>query len=510
MLLAMTRRTMTDFDCDVLVAGLGPSGDVLAGLLRKQGVSVIGIDKELDIFPLPRAAVFDQEIMRIFQMLDVAEHLETVCRVPPTYRFVTAKREILLEFPVAQGRGKWGWSESYALHQPAVERALRDRVAALGVDTRLGWALKAVQQDEGAVRVEVESRDGERKTLQARYLVGCDGASSLTRESAGIELFDYNFDEPWLVFDAILEEGQDLPQYAMQVCDPQRPTTFLRMSGPRYRWEFMLKPGEDPVAFASEENLAALIAPWGIKGRIQIERRAIYRFHGLVAKQWRKGRVLLAGDAAHQMPPFAGQGMCSGVRDAANLAWKLAWVLRNGADPALLDSYQQEREPHVRTIIETAVAMGRVVCALDPVAAAKRDEQMLARKASGVQDVSTDYPPLLEGCLLEDCADAGALFIQPSDDKTRLDDLLGAGAWLIGRELPAELHAGIVAVDLDGHVAGRFTDALAAWLDARGGAAVLVRPDRHIFGVGDAEDLLTAWHERAYSRQAALGLLAVQ
>ena len=281
----------------------------------------------------------------------------------------------------------------------------------------------------------------------------------------------------------------------MQICDPARPTTFLRMSGQRYRWEFMLKPGEDASEFASEENVARLIEPWGVGADIRIERRAVYRFHGLVAEQWRADRVLLAGDAAHQMPPFAGQGMCSGIRDAANLAWKLGWVLRGQASPALLNSYQQERDPHVRAIIETAIAMGRVVCTLDPVAAAKRDEEMLARKASGAQDVSTDYPPLRRGCLMDGCADAGSLFIQPHEEGVRMDDVLGAGAWLIGRALPGGLPPGVTRVDLGEQRAGPFSPALDRWLETRGQTAVLVRPDRHIFGVGDPTRLLAAWRE---------------
>lgn len=479
------------FDCDVLVVGLGPVGDVLAGLLKTQGLSVIAIDREADIFPLPRAAAFDQEIMRIFQMIGAAEAIAPLCRVPATYQFQTAGGEVLLDFPVPDGPGKWGWAATYLLHQPGVERALRGRLGAIGVDVRTGTAFTTLAQDEDGVTVTVIGADGA-YDIRARYVVGCDGAWSPVREAFGTPLFDYGFDEPWLVIDAIVKDGDDLPQIAMQICDPARPTTFLRMSGDRYRWEFMLKPGEDPTEIASDASIAALLAPWDVVHRIEIERRATYRFHALVAERWRDGRILIAGDAAHQMPPFAGQGMCSGIRDAANLAWKLAAVMRGDADEALLDTFQAEREPHVRAIIETAIEMGRTVCVLDPDAAAARDAAMLARKASGAQDVTTDYPPLAGGCLT-DTPGAGMLFVQPLADAQRLDDVLGAGAWLIGRDLPPV--RSVRAVALDDPALAAFAPEIDAWREAYGAAAVLVRPDRHVFGTGDAATLVRQWHD---------------
>lgn len=487
---------MRAHNCDVLVVGLGPVGDVLAALLRTQGLAVIAIDREADIFPLPRAATFDQEIMRIFQMIGAAEAIAPLCRVPATYQFQTGTGEILLEFPVEQGAGKWGWSATYLLHQPGVEAALRDRLAALGVDTRPRTAFRTLTQDDDGVTVAVDGPDGN-YDIRARYVVGCDGASSPVRESLRTPLFDYRFDEPWLVIDAVVSDGDDLPQIAMQICDPARPTTFLRMSGDRYRWEFMMKPGEDSTTFASDESLAALLAPWNVMHRIAIERRAIYRFHALIAHDWRDRRVLIAGDAAHQMPPFAGQGMCSGIRDAANLAWKVAAVIRGEARDALLDTYQVEREPHVRAIIETAIEMGRTVCVLDPVVAAARDAAMLARKAGGAQDVTTDYPPLAGGCLT-DTPQAGTLFVQPIAGGERLDDLLGAGAWLIGRNLPGG--NGVRAVSLDDPAFASFASELGAWLDGHGAEAVLVRPDRHVFGTGAAPKLLRQWRAASTAR----------
>jgi 3-(3-hydroxy-phenyl)propionate hydroxylase len=484
-------RRMSSNACDVLVVGLGPCGDVLTGLLKTQGLSVIAIDREADIYPLPRAAVFDEEVMRIFQMIGASEEIAPLCRVPEGYQFLSAKGETLLAFPMRPGFGPYGWEATYALHQPGVERALRSRLNALGADVRLSTGLISFAQDNDGVTAEVEGPQG-RYSINCKYIVGCDGAWSPVRETFGTTMFDYGFEEPWLVIDSIIEDGDDLPQIPCQICDPDQPTTFLRMSGPRYRWEFMLKPGDDDETFASDENVARLLAPWNVMHRIQIERRAIYRFHGLLANDWRKGRALIAGDAAHQMPPFAGQGMCSGIRDAGNLAWKLAAVVRGEASDALLDSYQLEREPHVRGIIETSVEMGKTVCVLDPNIAAARDAAMLADWNAGKRPPMIPYPPLAEGCLMGGVA-SGELFIQPVIDGERMDYRLGDGPWLITK---TNANSDVKQFVIGSEALGGFSTPLATWLDDHGADAVLVRPDRHVFGVGKATELVQAWREK--------------
>jgi 3-(3-hydroxy-phenyl)propionate hydroxylase len=482
---------MSNNQCDILVVGLGPVGDVLTGLLKTQGLSVIAIDREADIYPLPRAAVFDEEVMRIFQMIGVSEAIAPLCRVPEGYQFLTAKGETLLAFPMRPGMGPYGWEATYALHQPGVERALRTRLTELGADVRVSTTLTSFTQDDQGVVAQVEGPQGP-YVIHAKYIVGCDGARSPVRESLRTTTFDYDFEESWLVIDSIIEDGDDLPQIPCQICDPTQPTTFLRMSGPRYRWEFMLKPGDDEATFASDENLERLLAPWNVMHRIQIERRAIYRFRGLLANEWRKGRALIAGDAAHQMPPFAGQGMCSGVRDACNLAWKLAAVVRGEASDALLDTYQLEREPHVRGIIETAVEMGKTVCVLDPNAAAARDAAMIADWNAGKRPPMIPYPPLAEGCLIGGAV-SGELFIQPMIDGERMDYRLGEGPWLITKTtVDSDLKQFVIESD----ALGSFSTPLAAWLDEHAADAVLVRPDRHIFGVGKAADLVEAWRAK--------------
>ncbi len=493
---------MTDsFDCDLLVVGMGPVGDALAALASVQGLSVIAIDKAPELFPLPRAAVFDHEIMRIFQMIGVADRIAPLCRVPDRYQFRTAGGDVLLDFIVAEV-GPYGWAETYALHQPAVERVLRDRLGELGVDVRLGLSFESLVQDAAGVSVTLLGDDS-RQTVRARYVVGCDGSWSPVREALGIRLDDYQFDEPWLVLDTIIENPGDLPIVCHQICDPRRPITHMAMSGKRFRWEFMLKPGETAEEMLKDSKIRELLKPWNCANRIEIERKAVYRFHGLVAEHWRHGRVLIAGDAAHQMPPFAGQGMCSGIRDAANIAWKLAAIVHGCASEHILDSYQEEREPHVRAIINTAIAMGKVVCMLDEQAAAARDREMLARKTAGAQDVSVSYPDL-SGGIFSQTAGAGALFPQPvSAGGERLDTILGDDPVLIGRGLTGSNYDGMRLLDLDSSVLAPFAEAISDWLKDRGANSVLVRPDRHVFGTGDPRQLTGLWHDAITAKVAA-------
>lgn len=477
-----------DFDCDVLVIGLGPVGALLATLLSDAGVSTICVDKDVEVYPLPRAAHFDHEIMRLFQQAGVADAVLDSSRPAPAYEFRSADGQPLVRMnlpPVSPS----GWATGYMFHQPAVEHALRARLAASPLaDVRLGSAFVAMTPDADGVTAELT--DG---TVRARYIVGCDGASSAVRAGAGIGLDDYAFDEPWLVIDVNVGEGASLPDINLQICDPARPTTCVLMGPGRHRWEFMLLPGETAEQVLDDAFIAPLLEPWNC-GDVTIERKAVYRFHGLVAKSWRAGRVLLAGDSAHQMPPFAGQGMCSGMRDAANLAWKLPLVLRGEADEALLDTYQPEREPHVRTYIQLAIGMGRVVCTLDPAAAAARDAGMLAARAAGRNALPPSAPPALaEGCLLPGTPGAGTLFPQPWVNGARLDDVLGEGGWLIGRDPPQDLAAGLVAIALSEARLAPFRSAVEAWLAEHGASAVLVRPDRYVFGTGRADDLARAW-----------------
>lgn len=467
------------YDCDVLVAGLGPVGAALCALLAREGVSAIAVEKDGEVYPLPRAAHFDHEIMRLFQKLGIADEMEAASQVASVYEFRNAAGQVLMRYDLTAQGSPSGWAPSYMFHQPSLEVALRRTAAASPlIDLRLSRSLRSFSQDADGVTAIVDGPDGP-ETIRARWLIGCDGAKSPVREALGIGMSDYGFDEPWLVIDAVVSDPSRLPSVNLQICDPARPTTCVLMSKGRHRWEFMLLPGETPEDVLDDQLIRTLLEPWNCEDCVEIERKAVYRFHGRVAERWRDGRVLLAGDAAHQTPPFAGQGMCSGLRDVDNLAWKLAAVIRRGADPGLLDSYQTEREPPVRGVIELAIAMGRVVCIADPAAAAMRDAGMLAQRAAG-----HDAPPppsmnLGPGVTLDGAG--GEYFPQPWSLGVRMDEVLGEGPWLIRRGDLSATRLAPFAIDLD------------RWLTARGAEAVLVRPDRYVFGAGEPDRLLEAW-----------------
>lgn len=479
-----------DLDADVLIVGYGPVGSSLAGLLALRGLSVVVVDRDLDIFALPRAAHIDHEILRVFQELGLLDDIAHVVRPNPGMDFLTADRQVLLSMrgPTQRdGRAPTpsGHPASNMMFQPEVDRAMRRRAEQLGAAVRLGVEVVGIEQR--ATSVTALAADGSR--IQARWLVACDGARSTVRKLVGATMHDLEFEEPWLVLDLVLDDDTPAPtEVALQVCDPARPHTLVPMPAPRFRLEFMLLPGEDPAQIQTDEVVRDLLAAWVDPDRARIERAAVYTFHGLVAEQWRFDRVLLAGDAAHQMPPFLGQGMCSGVRDAANLAWKLAAVVGQGVDDALLDTYQSEREPHVRGIIELAVGFGRMICTTDPTVAAERDAAMLANRSGG-STAPNDAPPtapLTPGPLIGE--GGGGQSIQVELDGRRSDDVIGPRFAVVARHdhhLAADAAVdwsarGAVLLSAERH------PELSALLDHARGEVAVIRPDRMVLAVGES------------------------
>jgi 3-(3-hydroxy-phenyl)propionate hydroxylase len=471
------------FDCDVLIVGGGPTGVTLASLLARRGVGVIVTEKEPDIFPLPRAAHIDHEGMRILQEAGAAEAVMATSRRADAYEFRNARGKVLMAFSGAAGIGPGGWPIANMIHQPSVEAALR---RALGerapAALRSEWEMHGFTEAADGITATFRTPQGER-TLRARFLVGADGARSPVRKACGIAFEDLGFEEPWLVVDVLVDDPARLPTANLQICDPARPTTCVLMGEGRHRWEFMILPGETPEAISTPASVERLLAPWNVAGAVRIERTAVYTFRARIAEQWRKGRVLLAGDAAHQTPPFAGQGLCSGLRDAANLAWKLAAVTQGEASDALLGTYQPERAPNLRATIDMAVMMGRMVCTTSRMGAALRDAKLaLARMLGKLPDGLPSYPPLTTGAIMIGSPAAGYYFPQLiASDGARLDDLLGPGPWSISR---SDLGKGQLAP---------FSGRLREWLDGHGAEAVLVRPDRYVYGSGRYDAVMTSW-----------------
>ena len=484
-------------ECDVLIVGGGPTGITLGLFLAAAGVSTVIAEKERDIYPLPRGAHIDHEIVRILQNVGVAEAVMATSRTGGRYEFLTADRQVLLSFDWTEP-GASGWPYSNMIHQPSLEAALRAKLADTPLAAlRTEWSFLSMDVAPDRVTARFDTPEGP-ELVRARYIVGADGARSPVREAAGIAVDDLGFDEPWLVVDTIVHDPSRLPDRNLQICDPARPTTCVLMGNGRHRWEFMIRPGEQTDEVLEDGFIAALLKPWDVEGAVTLERKAVYRFHARIAKTWRSGPVLLAGDAAHQMPPFAGQGMCSGLRDAANLWWKLAEVIHADADDSLLDAYQAEREPNVRGIVDMAMLMGRTVCVTDPEAAAARDAAMLADRAAGRSpDAENGYPPISAGRILEGSAGAGSYFPQPWErgaSTVRLDDVVGPGAVLFSRAGPVpEIRDGVTVIDLADPAVAFARDAIAAWLEGHDAAAVLVRPDHYVFGTGEPAQLVAAW-----------------
>lgn len=472
---------MNPIECDVLIAGGGPTGVTLAILLAQQGLSVLVAEKEAEIYPLPRAAHLDHEAMRILQAAGVADAVAATSRLADRYDFLTAKGEVLLRFDGTGRTGPGGWPGANMIHQPSVEAALRARLAELpGARLESCWELGGFSEDSEGITARIATPDGERQ-VRARYLVGADGARSPVRKASGIAFEDLNFEEPWLVVDVLVDDPSRLPKANLQICDPARPTTCVLMGEGRHRWEFMILPGETPEQVSNNASVEKLLEPWNVKGAVRLERTAVYTFRARIAEQWRKGRVLLAGDAAHQTPPFAGQGMCSGLRDAMNLSWKLGAVL-HGAPDSLLDTYKQERGPNLRATIDMAVMMGRTVCITSKWGAFVRNMKFkLARALGKLPDGPVQYPPVSGGAILAGTRGAGSYFPQPVIEGRRLDEVLGAGPWLLDRKR-------LAAADL-----APFRQSLTAWFDSNEAEAVLVRPDHHVFGTGSKEALEVGW-----------------
>lgn len=472
-------------DCDVLIIGGGPTGVTLAALLAKRGVSVIVAEKDAGIFPLPRAAHIDHEGMRILQDAGAARAIMATSRCANRYEFRNAKGKVLLCFDGAEGIGPGGWPVANMIHQPSVEAALRASLTERAPEAlRGGWEMVAFRQDTRGVTARFATPQGER-SVRARWLVGADGARSPVRKASAITFEDLGFEEPWLVVDVLVDDPARLPTANLQICDPARPTTCVLMGEGRHRWEFMILPGETPEAISAPASVERLLAPWNVASAVRIERTAVYTFRARIAEQWRKGRVLLAGDAAHQTPPFAGQGLCSGLRDAANLAWKLAASVKGEADATLLDTYQPERAPNLRATIDMAIMMGRMVCTTSRVGAALRDAKLgLARMLGKLPDGPPAYPPLATGVIMAGSPAAGSYFPQAvASNGARFDDVLGPDMWLISRST------------LEESTFTHFAEDMRHWLDRHQAEAVLVRPDRYVFGTGAPSDLIKQWSD---------------
>ena len=344
--------------CDVTILGGGPVGCLLSILLSDQGVSNVVIDRDLQPYQLPRAIVMDDEIQRVFLTHGMGKWLESNTSLLERADFVSADGAEIMGLDVPP-IGPLGVPPVVAHYQPDLDTMLREQVAERGGHTR--WGRTVISMVESGDRVVTTLDSGE--TIESRWFVGCDGASSWTRKTVGLALEDLSFDQEWIVVDVELFENTDvaLPLGVRQYCDPARPSTFVKGTRNYRRWEFQVQPDDNGAALTTDAGLWSLLGPWLTPDDARLVRFAVYRFHAVVAPLMQKGNVFLAGDSGHQMPPFLGQGLNSGMRDAVNLAWKMAFVKRGTANPLLLDTYSAERVPHVRSVVAHAADVGRLI-----------------------------------------------------------------------------------------------------------------------------------------------------
>jgi 2-polyprenyl-6-methoxyphenol hydroxylase-like FAD-dependent oxidoreductase len=501
-----------DSEVDVAIVGHGPVGQALGSMLGRAGHRVTTFERFSEIYRMPRAVHIDHEIMRLLQARGLADRIAGEMVPLREYRWFGADGEELMTL-TPQRPATSGWEPDYLFFQPELERALDGACATAGVTVHRGWVAEGLADDGESVTLTVRRHDelapgkleptDETRTVRAQWVVGADGANSFVREAKGIPRRDLGFQERWLVVDAEPHDMSSLAHLpiACQWCDPARPTTHVQ-SGPRHhRWEFMLLPGERPEDFDDPARVWSLLEPWYGPSHGPLTRTAVYEFRSMLAERMRDGRALLVGDAAHLTPPFLGQGLCAGLRDAANVGWKLDLALRGVAPDDLMDTVEIERQPQTEWVINFAIELGGVLCELDPDAAAKRDATVRGAGApppvelvplnGGVVRAGSDQPPdplagrlsvqghvVMDGeeGLFDDVVGSGwALIAAAGDPTASLDSEQLATLHVLNAKIASlspRAPAGVEDVD------GRLTE----WLLEAGAHAVLVRPDFYVFG----------------------------
>ncbi len=497
-------------DADVVVIGYGPVGATAANLLGARGLEVVVLERDPSPYARARAISTDEEVLRIWQGAGLAERLKRDMLGERPIDYVDAKGRSFLSLDLAS-RGN-GQPPQMFIYQPELEAVLREGVGRFpNVTVLLEHEMQTVSHDGDGVDVTARDlRTGAPSRVRAAFAIACDGGSSPTRTQLGIGFEGETFEDPWLVIDTkVKREWPEVDRLRFH-CDPERPSVDCPTPLGHHRWEFPVLPGEDRDTLASEESVWALIGRYGVgPENVEILRSVVYVHHVRFASRWRQGRVFLAGDAAHVMPPWIGQGMAAGVRDVGNLAWKLAAVVDGRAGESLLDTYETERQPHVRAVTNKALMFGRIITERRRILAGLRNVVLGAMKRIPGADAYLRRGSWFPAARFEDgfkaalgnAKAAGILMPQPicrteAGAEVLLDDLLGEGWGLItlaGEPSPAseavaawaELGARRLELLRAGTPGpGQVVDAeglLVDWMAKRGATALVVRPDRFVF-----------------------------
>ena len=499
---------------DCVVVGGGPVGLLTAVFLGQAGMQVSVLERWPERYSLPRACTIDHEALRILQavglMADHAGLFEPAQGEGGGYEFRNGEGDLLQAINWHRA-AESGWANTHGFHQPDLEAALENlAIATPGVTVHRGWTYQSMTEDEEGISIRVSPTDEPAWVVEirSRWLIGADGANSAVRMQLGIEVEDSGFEADWLVVDYQPLVEENWSAFVTQYCDPAQPATRVKSGPQRRRFEFMRRADMGLEELGRESTAWRLMAPWGVSPETaRLERHAVYTFRGRWAERWRKGNAFIAGDAAHVTPPFLGQGLCAGLRDARALTWRLGMVHRGLAAPAVLDTYGPERVGHVRELIDEAVALGRVICELDPGRAAVRDAEMKLRlldPAAATRE--PPHPRLGEPSLTIASAGAdGRLAPQGrvgvAGKVGLFDDVLGGGWQLVSRcGDPADVLGGdavtwfreiggvLANVSDTGHVQD-LDGAYGRWFEGHGCDAFLARPDFYVFAAGKHSDI---------------------
>ncbi len=514
-----------ELDTDIAIIGAGPVGTLLAILLGKEGKQVTLVERWPTIYDRPRAVTMDHEVARILATFGIDCNDDAAIQYhEELYYWKNADLEDL-QIVDWKSVSSSGWRVTYWFNQPELEARLLEIAATIPtIKLMRGWEAVGLMQDQQGVVVDLQETEeivgpnGQRHSLKASYLAGCDGANSFVREALGIEVVDQGYFFDWLILDMIPKGDYKVSPAQWQLCDPKRPTTLVPGGPGRRRWEFMVLPGESVEEIAKAESAWKLLEPWGLHpDNATLERSAVYRFQSRWAKQWQVGRCVIAGDAAHLMPPFAGEGMCAGFRDAVALSWRLNAIIDGKIPDSNLVSYETERIHHAKHYIDFSQQLGKIICITNEAEAAERDRVMKAELAArNNEPITGDLVHLGPGVWCEESPGAGELstqgIVEASGNRGLFDQVVGQGWIIVGLDAdPAKTMSSsqlailsyldgktITLGSKDNSPAATECDAIdvegtyQAWLSSINATYFVLRPDFYLAATASTEAELVA------------------